>query len=67
MAKGVIARLVIERGFGFVRDDAGVEHFFHASVVEGARRFSELALGDRLTFEPDDPTDRGPRARQVWT
>ena len=36
MPTGTIARLLIDKGFGFIRDEGGIEHFFHRSSVRGA-------------------------------
>ena len=36
MPQGNIARLLIDKGFGFIRDEGGIEHFFHRSAVRGA-------------------------------
>jgi hypothetical protein len=33
MPTGTIARLLIDKGFGFIRDEGGIEHFFHRSSV----------------------------------
>ena len=33
MPTGTIARLLIDKGFGFIRDEGGIEHFFHAVVL----------------------------------
>ena len=30
MTNGTIARLLIDKGFGFIRDENGTEHFFHS-------------------------------------
>ena len=35
MYQGTIARLLIDKGFGFIRDESGLEHFFHRSAVRG--------------------------------
>ena len=35
MPTGTIARLLIDKGFGFIRDEGGTEHFFHRSAVRG--------------------------------
>ena len=35
MTKGTIRRLVDERGFGFVSNNAGKDIFFHYSELEG--------------------------------
>ena len=32
---GTIARLQLEKGFGFIKDNAGQDYFFHRSAVVG--------------------------------
>ena len=62
---GAIARIVGDRGFGFIRDARGQELFFHATSVEGAA-FDDLHEGDRVEFEREsDPRGRGDRAAHV--
>ena len=62
---GSIARLVGNRGFGFIRDQRGQEVFFHATSVEGAV-FDELQVGQRVQFERESDTrGRGERAVHV--
>jgi CspA family cold shock protein len=64
MAKGSITRIVADKAFGFIRDDAGgAEYFFHRSAVEDGR-FAALSVGDRVTFEPGNGP-KGPRAEDV--
>ena len=46
MPTGTIARLLIDKGFGFIRDEGGIEHFFHRSSVRGAV-FELLREGQR--------------------
>ncbi len=63
MPSGIIKRLVRDRGFGFIRDDAGQEWFFHRSTVaQGA--FDELAEGQRVSFD-EETSAKGPRAGNV--
>jgi cold shock protein len=63
MPTGTIKRLVRDRGFGFVRDDAGLERFFHRSAVaDGA--FDQLKEGQAVTFE-EEPSAKGPRATNI--
>jgi len=59
MPTGTIARLLIDKGFGFIRDEGGIEHFFHRSSVRGAV-FELLREGQRVEF-----TQKGPRAGDV--
>jgi CspA family cold shock protein len=62
---GAVARIIRDRGFGFIRDQSGQELFFHATSVEGAI-FDELHEGDRVEFEREpDPRGRGDRAAHV--
>jgi len=62
---GAIARIIRERGFGFIRDARDQELFFHATSVEGAV-FDELHEGDQVEFERErDPRGRGDRAAHV--
>ena len=55
MASGTIARLLIDKGFGFIRDEGGVEHFFHRSAVRGAV-FELLREGQRVDFTVEEST-----------
>ena len=62
---GAIARIIGDRGYGFIRDARGQELFFHATSVEGAV-FDELHEGDHVEFERErDPRGRGERAIHV--
>ena len=35
MMTGTIHTLRVDKGFGFIKDDAGKEYFFHQSAVQG--------------------------------
>ena len=63
MPSGTIARLLIDKGFGFIRDESGIEHFFHRSSVRGAV-FELLREGQRVEFTPEE-SGKGPRAGDV--
>ena len=63
MAKGVIKRLVRDRGFGFIRDEGGQEWFFHRSAVQDAG-FEQLHEGQQITFD-EESSPKGPRAGNV--
>ncbi len=63
MPTGTIARLLIDKGFGFIRDEAGLEHFFHRSSVQVAV-FELLREGQRVDFIIEE-SQKGPRAGDV--
>ncbi len=63
MPTGTIARLLIDKGFGFIRDETGIEHFFHRSAVRGAV-FELLREGQRVEFTQEE-SQKGPRAGEV--
>ncbi len=71
MAEGVIKKLVVDRGFGFIQT-SGIRKsdvFFHFSAVEGAR-FEDLHEGQSVEYElssdaPNPGRGKGPRAVSV--
>ena len=63
MTSGIIARLLLDMGFGFIRDERGLEHFFHRGSVRGAV-FELLREGQRVEFTPEE-SQKGPRAGDV--
>ena len=65
MPHGPIARMVRDRGFGFVRTENGDEVFFHHSALPPGV-FDSLNEGQELEFEIEvDTRGRGERARDV--
>lgn len=60
---GTIKRLALDKGFGFIRTQGGLEYFFHRSAVQDTT-FDQLAEGDPVTFDPTEGT-KGPRAENV--
>jgi len=63
MASGTIVRILTDKGFGFIGDEGGVEHFFHMSAVKDAV-FETLTEGQRVEFTVEEST-KGPRACDV--
>ena len=63
MPTGTIARLLIDKGFGFIRDEGGIEHFFHRSSVQGVS-FDGLNEGQKVSFD-EEQSPKGPRAGNV--
>ena len=59
---GTIKR-IMDRGFGFIAADDGVEYFFHQSACTGAP-FNSLREGDKVTFTVGQGP-KGPRAENV--
>ena len=63
MQSGTIARLLLDKGFGFIRDECGTELFFHRGSVRGAV-FELVREGQRVEFTPEE-SQKGPRAGDV--
>lgn len=62
MKTGTIARLLSDKGFGFVRGSDGQEYFFHRSGA--GQGFIDLREGQSVVFE-EESSPKGPRATQV--
>ncbi len=63
MATGTIARLVRDRGFGFIQPDGGAaDVFFHSSAVEQPT-FDELNEGQQVEFETEPDSRQPDRSR----
>src|SRR5688572_21245649 len=60
---GSIRTLRVDKGFGFVKDDAGKEYFFHRSAVYG-EGIENLKEGDGVEFDLGEGP-KGPRAENV--
>lgn len=66
MAQGVIKKLVLDRGFGFISGDRGDVFFHHSTVVDA--RFDDLQEGQKVEYtidEEDRRGSKGPRAASV--
>ena len=63
MPTGTIARLLIDKGFGFIGDEGGIEHIYHHSAVRGSF-FELLREGQRVELTAED-SKKGPRAGDV--
>lgn len=64
MMTGTIKTLRAEKGFGFIRDSAGKEFFFHQSAIYG-EGIDMLREGDSVEFELGPSGPKGPRAESV--
>jgi CspA family cold shock protein len=63
MMTGKIRTLRVDKGFGFIKDDAGNEYFFHQSAVYG-EGLQDLREGDSVEFDVGQGP-KGPRAENV--
>ena len=58
---GTIRTLRVDKGFGFIKDNAGKEYFFHQSAVYG-EGLENLREGDTVEFDVGQgPKGLGPR------
>jgi len=64
MPKGTIKRLILDRGFGFIRTSEGEDLFFHRSQTEGMQ-FDSLREGQQVEFELGKGRDGRPQAVKV--
>ncbi len=54
--KGIIKKIVAEKGFGFITPEGeGKDLFFHSNSLVGVS-FAELKEGDSLSFEVEEST-----------
>ena len=65
MQEGTIARLVADRGFGFISYEGGdgKDLFFHSNELKNVE-FKDLREGDKVTFEIGE-SPKGPNATNV--
>ncbi|NTW14562.1 MAG: cold shock domain-containing protein [Candidatus Moranbacteria bacterium] len=64
MEQGRIARLVLDRGFGFIsRDGQDKDLFFHSKELNGVV-FEDLKEGDAVKFDVSE-SPKGPNATNV--
>jgi CspA family cold shock protein len=66
MATGKVSRILVDKGFGFIRLDDGTEAFFHKSEVqrEPGFQFDELTSGVEVECEVE-MGPKGLRAERV--
>ena len=64
MATGTVAKLVSDRGFGFIAAEDGKEFFFHRNELENSSDFDRLNGGEKVEFEIGQ-SQKGPQAQKV--
>jgi len=63
MPVGFIAKVISEKGIGFIAPrDGGQDVFFHCSVVAG-EQFDQLTEGQSVSFDLDQTNDTNDRPR----
>ena len=60
---GTIRTLRLDKGFGFIQDNAGKDYFFHGSALTG-ETLDNLREGDSVEFAVGQGA-KGPRAENV--
>lgn len=64
---GVVKKLAIDKGFGFIRGEDNREYFFHRSAVDRSSSTPFEMMEEertRVEFEPGT-SEKGPRATDV--
>lgn len=59
-----IVKVILQRGFGFITQQDGLDIYFHVSAVQPRAKFDELRPGDTVEFQVVDG-QRGREARPV--
>ena len=61
---GMIARVVVEKGFGFIKGDDDQEYFMHRTAIRDGSIFEQLREGQPVIFDATQG-DKGLRAENV--
>jgi len=62
--KGTIKTLKIENNFGFITPEGGAKDIFFPATSLNGVQFSDLKVGDVVSFDTED-SEKGPRAINV--
>jgi cold shock CspA family protein/ribosome-associated translation inhibitor RaiA len=62
---GIVDRVLLEEGYGFILTDGGEQVYFHRNAVKGGLEFERLAEGDRVGLNVEEG-DKGPQANAVF-
>ena len=63
---GVVKWFSDKRGYGFIVDaKTGFEYFVHYSAIVSNHKFKKLAEGQKVSFDLDTSTEKGPVAINV--
>lgn len=50
--KGTITRVLLSKGYGFIRGSDGKSRFFHVTSVTPQREFERMFEGQAVEFDP---------------
>jgi len=65
-AYGRIARMIPEKGFGFIREvGTSTEYFFHRNDLQQLRDWSRCTEGREISFHPQPEDPKGARASKI--
>ncbi len=64
MPKGTIRRLIIDRGFGFIRTERGEDLFFHRNQLQGVD-YNSLREGQQVEYAVEEGRNGRPVAVKV--
>jgi len=67
MARGSLRKIILQKGYGFIRpDEGGDDVFFHHTSVVGAN-IEDLNRGQAVSYDvvPGPDASKGPRAVNV--
>lgn len=62
---GTIKWFNAQKGYGFITDEDGAEHFVHVSGVQQGRTYTGFEEGDKVEFNLKDDDKRGDRCVDV--
>ena len=64
MAKGIIRRLITDRGFGFIKTEEETDIFFHRNELQEVD-YDSLTEGQQVEFEIEPGRNGRPQAVKV--
>lgn len=62
--KGTVKWFDPRRGYGYITDENGVDHFVHRSDIESGRSYPGFEEGDEVEFGVAE-SSKGPQAKEV--
>jgi len=65
MQSGTVAKVIHEKGFGFISQENGNDVFFHFKSLDKDLEFSPVLLGMRVLFSTEISDDGRVRASRV--